>query len=265
MSLLKKENWKYSDDQIHSWEIGSKILIRRGVDGYFPAGERAYFEEIEKKGGITPENIRDIRNKAGDTIVSLLYQAGDSDIAGRIVNMETVGGSPLESYIGQLKWFFKGKGSVTIHEYTQAMRKTGNPNAHSINMKPLLHYLCERYFSLRNYGLMELIEKFLSLEWVDPNMLDGRDIPWSRHISGLKGKHIFDIFDTEERLLENKWVVLLLLEAWADGRLSTVWDVVYTENGSEWLLKKPSIESETESYAKRAIRTYNEHSQINVQ
>ena len=52
---------------------------------------------------MTPENIRDLRNRAGDTIVSLLHQAGDSDIAGKVMNMETVGKNPLESYIGQLK------------------------------------------------------------------------------------------------------------------------------------------------------------------
>ena len=53
---------------------------------------------------------------------------------------------------------------MAIHEYAQAMRKTGNPNAHPMNMKPLIHYLCEQYIFSKEYGLMELIEKFLSLE-----------------------------------------------------------------------------------------------------
>ena len=95
-------------------------------------------------------------------------------------------------------------------------------------------------------------------------MLDGRDVPETKHISDFRGKHIFDIFDSEEKLMENKRIVLLLLEAGADGRLSTAWDVMYTESGSEWLLRNPSPEYEMESYANRAIRTYKEHSQANM-
>ena len=120
---------------------------------------------MERNGGITPKNIRDIRTQAGDTIISLLHQAGDADIARKITNIETIGSNPLEVYIGQLKGFFKGKCSLAIHEYTQSIRKTQNPNTHPMDMKPLLHYLCEQYVLTENrHSLIELIEGFLSLE-----------------------------------------------------------------------------------------------------
>lgn len=39
-----------------------------------------------------------------------------------------------------------------------------NPNAHPISMKPLLHYLCGQYMRTKyKYGILELIERFLSL------------------------------------------------------------------------------------------------------
>ncbi|HBB27205.1 TPA: hypothetical protein DCZ36_01750 [Candidatus Gracilibacteria bacterium] len=218
---------------------------------------------MEKNGGFTPENIRDIRNRAGDTIISLLHQAGDTDVARRIMNIETIGDNPLEIYIGKLKGFFKGEGSMAIHEYAQAMRKTQNPNAHPMDMKPLLHYLCEQYIRTEyRYNLVELLEGLLSLEGVDPNMLDCRDTLETRGNPHFNGKHVFDVFDTEEKLVANRRVILALLDAGTDGRLSNVWDVTYRKDGSDWELREYPHENNTKSHMTRAMDAYQKQSQM---
>ena len=134
------------------------------------------------------------------------------------------------------------------------MRKVGNPNAHAMSMQPLLHYLCKKYIDLPGYryAITELLEQFLQLPRVDPNILDN------------DGRHILDMFDTNEKILSNDSLVQLLNEYNADWQYSNAWKVIQEQDGNSYLVPRdrfvmPELSrSEPVSLAaKKAIEHYN--------
>jgi hypothetical protein len=200
------------------------------VGGYISPGEQGYYRALEENWWLTVDNINNIRNKMGSTMITLLWKK-DHDLLPALYSVEGVHKDSLEEFIGKLLATFK-RWNATLYEYIKVIRAWKNPNFYPMSAwKPLLHFICWQFLSeyqTNRYNIIDILQILFTLDWFDINGIDNH------------GHHILDIFDSYESILDekNKKLIQLLLDYGAQWEYSAIWHV--TPDG--YLILKSELE-----------------------